>query len=93
MGAALNAAVNTLAKGLALDLTPQKVRVNAVVPGFVTSVHEPPKGELLATVQKRGEKLLTGFIGTTRDIAESYLYFAKARYVTGDRKCFSDRCY
>ena len=37
-------------------------------------------------LEKRGEKLLTGFIGTTRDIAESYLYFAKAKYVTGDRE-------
>ncbi|EKM56833.1 uncharacterized protein PHACADRAFT_254167 [Phanerochaete carnosa HHB-10118-sp] len=83
VGSALNAAVNALTKGLAIDLAPKRVRVNAVVPGFVTSTHETLTPEREAALKQRADKLLTGFIGTTEDIAEAYLYHARAKYTTG----------
>ncbi|GJE86772.1 SDR family oxidoreductase [Phanerochaete sordida] len=83
VGGALNAAVNSLTKGLAIDLAPKGVRVNAVVPGFVTSTHETITPERDAALKKRANKLLTDFVGTTEDIAEAYLYLARARYTTG----------
>jgi len=86
VGSALNAAVNTLAKGLAIDLAPKKVRVNAVIPGFVVSPHDASfrTPERAAFLQKAGERLLTGYgVGSTEDIAEAYMYFARARFTTG----------
>ncbi|KIP02150.1 hypothetical protein PHLGIDRAFT_50531, partial [Phlebiopsis gigantea 11061_1 CR5-6] len=82
VGAAVNGAVNSLTQGLAIDLSSKGVRVNAVIPGFVLSTHEnnPARD---ANLKKRAEKLLTGFVGTNEDIAEAYLYLARARYTTG----------
>jgi len=86
VGAALNSAVNTLAQGLAIDLSPKKVRVNCVVPGFVVSTHDRPEpgSAREAFVKKASERpLLTGYgVGTTEDIAEAYLYFARAKFTT-----------
>lgn len=42
-----------------------------------------------ANLKKRGEKLLTGFIGTNEDIAEAYIYLARAKYTTGTRTLIS----
>jgi hypothetical protein len=57
--------------------------------GFVISTHEKLTPEREADLKKRGEKLLTGLIGTTEDIAEAYLYFARAKFTTGTRTCFN----
>lgn len=54
--------------------------------GFVTSTHEKLSPEREADLKKRGEKLLTGFVGTTEDIAEAYLYLARAKFTTGTRE-------
>jgi len=88
VGGALNGAVNALAKGLALDLAHKKVRVNAVIPGFVISPHDPanknPTPERQAFLKKAGEGLPTGNgVGTTEDIAEAYMYFARGKFTTG----------
>ncbi|KZS93838.1 oxidoreductase [Sistotremastrum niveocremeum HHB9708] len=83
VGAAINGAVNSLAKGLAVDLAPLGVRVNAVIPGFVRDVHEKLTPEREALYQRLSKGLLTGSVGTTEDIAETYLYFARAKYTTG----------
>lgn len=83
VGAAVNGAVNSLTQGLAIDLSTKKVRVNAVIPGFVTSTHEPPAPEHAAALASRAKHLLTDFVGTTEDIAEAYLYLARGKYTTG----------
>lgn len=84
-GGALNAGVITLTQGLASDLAEDKVRVNVVVPGLV-------KTELWGKLGKTEEeqkgifentKLPVGFVATPEDIAEAYLYLAKADYATG----------
>ncbi|KLO05169.1 NAD(P)-binding protein [Schizopora paradoxa] len=89
VGGALNSAVNALAKGLALDLAHKKVRVNAVIPGFVISPHDainqdPITPERKAFLEKAGAGLPTGNgVGSTEDIAEAYIYFARAKFTTG----------
>lgn len=88
VGGALNGAVNALVKGLALDLAHKKVRVNGVVPGFVISPHDQvnhnPTPERQAFLENVGAGLPTGNgVGTTEDIAEAYIYFARAKFTTG----------
>lgn len=84
-GGALNAGVITLTKGLAADLADQKVRVNVVVPGLVQTElwgklgkSEEDQKTMFATTN-----LPVGFVATPDDIAEAYLYLAKADYATG----------
>ncbi|RFU34267.1 hypothetical protein B7463_g2043, partial [Scytalidium lignicola] len=84
-GGALNAGLFTLTKGLAGDLSDKRIRVNVVTPGLV-------KTELWAKMGRTAEeqkaqfentKLPVGFVATPDDIAEAYLYLAKADYATG----------
>jgi NAD(P)-dependent dehydrogenase (short-subunit alcohol dehydrogenase family) len=74
-----------LTKGLAADLAEQRIRVNVVVPGLVQT-------ELWGKLGKSEEEqkslftkthLPVGFVATPDDIAEAYLYLAKADYATG----------
>jgi len=84
VGAAINGAVNSLAKGLAVDLAPKKIRVNAVIPGVVRDIHAETTPQREAAYKRSEREILTGFgIGTTEDIAETYLYFARAKFTTG----------
>lgn len=53
--------------------------------GFVTSTHETLTPERETALKKRADELLTEFVGTTEDIAEAYLYLARAKYTTGTR--------
>jgi len=87
VGAGLNGGVITLTKGLASDLAEKKIRVNVVTPGLVITElwtklgkTEQEKKEL---VQEATKKLPVGFVATPEDIAEAYLYLAKADYATG----------
>lgn len=84
-GGALNAGVITLTKGLAADLAEKKIRVNVVVPGLVQTELWDKLGktedEQKAMFANSG--LPVGFVATPDDIAEAYLYLAKADYATG----------
>ncbi|RDL38872.1 uncharacterized protein BP5553_03212 [Venustampulla echinocandica] len=84
-GAGLNGGVLSLTKGLAGDLADKRIRVNVVVPGLV-------KTELWGKLGKSDEEqkelyektsLPVGFVATPDDIAEAYLYLARADYATG----------
>lgn len=84
-GGALNAGIIALTKGLASDLAEIKVRVNVVVPGLVKT---ELWGKLGQSEEKQQETfantvLPVGFVATPDDIAEAYLYLAKADYATG----------
>ncbi|KAG4432964.1 hypothetical protein IFR05_011559 [Cadophora sp. M221] len=84
-GGALNAGVITLTKGLASDLAENKIRVNVVVPGLVKT---ELWGKLGQSEEKQQETFANtvqpvGFVATPNDIAEAYLYLAKADYATG----------
>ncbi len=84
-GAALNAGVITLTKGLAGDLAEKKVRVNVVVPGLVKTELWGKMGRTEEQQKEQFEKtsLPVGFVATPDDIAEAYLYLAKADFATG----------
>jgi len=86
-GGALNGGVISLTKGLAGDLAESKVRVNVVVPGLVkTELWDKlgrTKEEQEKLFKEAGAKLPVGFVADGGDIAEAYLYLAKADYATG----------
>ncbi|EPE31322.1 NAD(P)-binding Rossmann-fold containing protein [Glarea lozoyensis ATCC 20868] len=84
-GGALNAGVIVLTKGLASDLAENRVRVNVVVPGLVKSELWGKLGKTEEEQQKifEASDLPVGFVATPDDIAEAYLYLAKADYATG----------
>ncbi|ORY58747.1 uncharacterized protein BCR38DRAFT_352734 [Pseudomassariella vexata] len=81
--ASASAAVEGLARGLAVDLQP--LRVNCVAPGVVHTeifnrVAEERRELLLNTFKKAST---TGTVGQAEDLAEAYLYCMKDKYVTG----------
>lgn len=87
VGGALNGGVLSLTQGLATDLAAKKIRVNTVVPGLVKTELWDKMGrtaeEQEATFQKAAESMPVGFVATGEDIAEAYLYAARAGYATG----------
>lgn len=87
IGGALNGGVNSLTKGLALDLAAKRVRVNTVVPGFCRTELWDKQGhsrevqeEVLA---KFATELSVGFVGCPEDVAEAYLFLIRASYANG----------
>ncbi|TVY14722.1 Short-chain dehydrogenase/reductase ATR9 [Lachnellula arida] len=84
-GGALNGGVISLTKGLAGDLAEKKIRVNVVTPGLVKSELWAKMGKTEQEQQETFERtsLPVGFVATPDDIAEAYLYLAKADYATG----------
>lgn len=87
VGGALNGGVLSLTQGLATDLAAKKIRVNTVVPGLVKTELWDKMGrsaeEQEATFKKATESMPVGFVATGEDIAEAYLYAARAGYATG----------
>ena len=77
---AMNAAVEALAKGLALELAP--VRVNAVAPGLIDT-------PMLADYREPGSEwasatLPVGRIGTPDDVAQAVLLLMTNGFMTGE---------
>jgi NAD(P)-dependent dehydrogenase (short-subunit alcohol dehydrogenase family) len=82
--AALNGAIISLTKGLAVDLTNKGIRVNTVIPGLVETELWDSAGTSRQDLLARGQKsLLVPFVGQPSDVAESYIYFLRADYSTG----------
>lgn len=80
---AINAALESLARGLALELAP--VRVNTVSPGMVDT---PLWGKLPGDARKAmfdsaAQRLPVGRIGQASDIAQAILFLAGNPYATG----------
>jgi len=87
VGGALNGAVIAFTRGLAIDLAPKRIRVNTVIPGVVVTELWT---KLVPSVENRQQvlenskkKLLVPEVGTPEDVAESYVYFLRADYSTG----------
>jgi NAD(P)-dependent dehydrogenase (short-subunit alcohol dehydrogenase family) len=83
IGSASTAAVEGLARALAIDLAP--IRVNAIRPGFVDTpmlddVFGDNKAAVLADFAK---KLPVGRIGRAEELADAVLFLMKNGYVTG----------
>jgi NAD(P)-dependent dehydrogenase (short-subunit alcohol dehydrogenase family) len=68
-----------LTRDLAVELAPDRVRVNAVAPGPIATQ------DVGAGRGAAGENLPLGRIGRPRDIAEAVLFLAsdRASYITG----------
>jgi NAD(P)-dependent dehydrogenase (short-subunit alcohol dehydrogenase family) len=79
LSSAYGAAIEHLAKGLAIELAP--VRVNAVCPGFVlTEIWNNVPPERLA---KMTERIPLPKAGDPADVAQAYAYLMKGGYTTG----------
>ncbi|KAJ5272642.1 NAD(P)-binding protein [Penicillium angulare] len=78
----LGAAVEGLARGMAVDLAP--VRVNTVAPGAVkTEIFNFIPEEMREKVfQSMRDGSLTGTMGRPEDLAESYVYLMKDHFAT-----------
>jgi len=83
VAASIGGAVESLTKGLAIDLAP--IRVNAVCAGMVKTDlwNNIPEAEREAMYNEVGSKLLTGRVGEAEDIAEAYIFLMKGNYTTG----------
>jgi NAD(P)-dependent dehydrogenase (short-subunit alcohol dehydrogenase family) len=80
---AFNAALEGLARGLALERAP--TRVNAVSPGLIdTPLHAGmSNGERQAMFDKAAARLPAHRIGQPEDIAQAILFVAGNSFVTG----------
>ena len=82
--AAVNAAVEGLARGLALELGP-RLRVNCISPGMTRSEAYAalPEARREAMYSDTGASLPVGRVGTTEEIAAAVLFAATCGYLTG----------
>lgn len=80
---AINAALESLARGLALELAP--VRVNTVSPGLInTSMWDKlPEASRKAMFDGAAQRLPAGRAGAAEDIAQAILFVAGNGYATG----------
>jgi NAD(P)-dependent dehydrogenase (short-subunit alcohol dehydrogenase family) len=81
---AINAAVETLAKGLAIELAP--LRVNVVSPGMTEGTDaylKLPEAAREGMFQQFREKLPTRRVGTPEDMAHAALFLMENPFVTG----------
>ena len=77
--AALLAAVETLTKGLALELAP--IRVNAIAPGLIRT---PLLGEDIEEADKWAESLPVGRIGLAEEVAQAVALLMTNDFITGE---------
>ena len=82
---AINAALESLARGLALELAPQTVRVNTVSPGMIASplwsgIPEPEREEMY---QKNAQSVPARVMGQPEDVANAIIYLASTPYASG----------
>jgi len=80
---AINAALESLARGLALEIAP--VRVNTVSPGLIDTPlwNKLPEASRHAMFEGAAQRLPAGRAGTAGDIAEAILFLAGNGYATG----------
>ncbi|MDB5999039.1 MAG: uncharacterized protein JWP52_738 [Rhizobacter sp.] len=70
--------LNQATRGLALELAPLNIQVNAVAPGIIdTPMHTPDMHDFLSTLQPSGR------IGKPQDIVDAVLYLSDASFTTG----------
>ena len=79
-------AIEGMTRAMAVDLSPQGIRVNCVAPGFIAT---DMSSKALNNDPERKNKVLSrtpmGHLGEPADVAEAVYYFASdaAKYVTG----------
>ncbi len=80
---AINAAIESLARGLALELAP--VRVNTVSPGMIVTPlwDKMPEADRQQVFEKTAARLPARRVGQPQDIANAVLYLASTPFATG----------
>lgn len=80
------AAMNNFSKGLAQDLTPKGIRVNAVAPGPFWTPLQPSHGQPMEKLTQFGQDTPVGRAGQPVEIAGAYVFLAsdEASYVSGE---------
>lgn len=78
---ATKGAVIALTKALAQELGPSGIRVNCVSPGVILTDMLGSFSE--ESLRELAEQTPTGRNGTPEDVAEAFLYLARASFVTG----------
>ena len=84
--ASTKAAINNFSKGLAQQLAPRGIRVNAVAPGPIWTPLQVSDGQPKEKLPKFGKKTPLGRAGQPTELAPAYVFLASSEssYVTGE---------
>lgn len=83
--ATTKAAINNFTKGLAQQLAPQGIRVNAVAPGPIWTPLQPSHGQPMEKLTSVGQSTPLGRGGQPAELAPAYVFLAspESSYVSG----------
>lgn len=83
--ASTKAAINNFSKGLAEELAPRGIRVNAVAPGPIWTVIQPSDGQPIEKLPDFGKNVGLGRAGQPTELAPAYVFLAspESSYVIG----------
>ncbi|MCJ0701356.1 glucose 1-dehydrogenase [Frigoribacterium faeni] len=84
--ASTKAAINTFSKGLAMQLAPKGIRVNAVAPGPIWTPLQPAGGQPSDALPDVGSQTALGRWGQPAELAPAYVFLAsgESSYVVGE---------
>ena len=84
--AATKATVNNLAKGLAAQLAPKGIRVNAVAPGPIWTPLQPAGGQKPEDLPTAGDETYLGRWGQPAELAPAFVFLAsgESSFVVGE---------
>lgn len=84
--ASTKGAITTFTRGLAQQLTPKGIRVNAVAPGPIWTPLQPSHGQPPEKLTTFGEDTPLGRVGQPAELAPLYVFLAsqEASYVSGE---------
>lgn len=84
--AATKAAITNYTRGLAQQLTPKGIRVNAVAPGPIWTPLQPSYGQSQEKLVKFGKDTPLGRAGQPAELAGAYVFLAsqEASYISGE---------
>lgn len=84
--AATKAAIANFTKGLAQQLAPRGIRVNAVAPGPIWTPLQPSYGQPMEKLVKFGENTPYGRAGQPAELAPTYVFLAtqESSYISGE---------
>jgi NAD(P)-dependent dehydrogenase (short-subunit alcohol dehydrogenase family) len=84
--ATTKAAINTFTKGLAQQLAPKGIRVNAVAPGPIWTPLQPSGGQPKEALPEFGKQTPLGRAGQPAELAPAYVFLAspESSYVIGE---------
>ncbi len=84
--ATTKAAINNFSKGLAQQLAPKGIRVNAVAPGPIWTPLQPSYGQPMEKLTQFGQDTPLGRAGQPAELAPAYVFLAsgESSYVSGE---------